>query len=365
MQPFKIKFDMWKSSSDYFLSVQKGELSFPVSVGVGLIRAAAWKSLGVGEEDIKQPLLRMGIERLLLMLESGDYPTESTITEQKITISVEDTVDFGNYLIKSCKFQTKTPTGSICEAASERDNLKRKTCQPLCDRCSIPSSDILCSHLCHPEGYSSGAGPAGQRGIQRAMCEKGHDPSNTRECKPDGKDCWELIYEPSEAIPEIPFDLADRVSDEIDFLNLAFEHAHHSKILELLHARSISDLFGECGDDEMCMFKVAVVADLINNLSVSETLSEEDQKGITGSINLLELYLSKFYPGLAGSLISKLRAVVKIRNSFPVHSQRRQLIETFQKLDIDYPITNWQKAWEKVLFAFWSSLRDLRRLIQS
>ncbi|GFP28217.1 hypothetical protein HKBW3S43_00558 [Candidatus Hakubella thermalkaliphila] len=369
MTPFTITFNEWEPRSGDVVSrcsflVVQGELEFLMSIGVPhMLWTTTWSKLE--EKDKKRLVLRVGLERLLKKLTSGDYPRESTKSSQEIILATDDEIEVDKYLVKLCKFQTKAPAGLVCKVAVENDQLQAKTCQPLCNECSIPDSDLLCSHLSHPECWSSVSQTSRSRDIGSAMCEKGRDPANTSECKPGGQQCWQLVFEPAKVAQEIPTDLPDRVADEIDFLNLAFVHVHSKRILELSQARSISDLYGSCATEQDFMFKVAVIADLVNKLSMADALSEEERDGIEGSVNLLEVYLNKFHQGFGDFLISNLRSIVDVRNSFPVHSKSKRLIKSFELLDIEYPVYHWQKAWEKVLFAFWSSLRKLRRLTMS
>lgn len=65
------------------------------------------------------------------------------------------------------------------------------------------------------------------------------------------------------------------------------------------------------------------------------------------------------------SLITKLRDVRRVRNVVPVvHSVKREQAEkTFQNLDIEFPIEDYQRTWIKILKTFIDILKELRDLL--
>jgi len=364
MQPFVISFNDWsKPGPDKYQCVfyaKQGELEFPIAITLDELRPVLHK-----KEVIKDKLPKIGLGYVLRKLESGDYPDETTRIYQDISLN-PDLFEAGmdEYSRKGCKFQTKTLAGLICEAAFSGDDLQGWTSQPLCDECEIPDSRFLCAHLSHPESYSSASSKS--RMMSDAMCEKKQDPEKTGGCNPGGKACWEFVFEFPKEVQKIPADLPERVADEIDFLNLVFREVHGSRILDILVVRSISDLHGSCSTKQQFIFKVQVVADLIDKLTIPENQLKEKPGENEGRLDIIERFLSESYPGSSTTLVSGLRDIRRVRHGFPAHSgTEKKLAAALENLDIPYPIDDYQKAWEKILWTFYAKLKELRLVVET
>ena len=374
MKPYSITYNLELGPNgewgpNFLFIVKRGQLQFPVAVDFSRMLVTKWERIGhLNEKELEQITLRIGVERILKMLAAGDVPQETEKTK-RIFVTPDNGIELDTYRQKACKFQSSISAGLICEIAVKDDELNSETCQPICDECGIPDSRVLCSHLSHPESYSSA--PSRKRMISGGLCERNEDPGDTTNCWPRHNRCWELLYKPPEVAKQIPSDLSERVVDEIDFLNLAFIKVYESKILDVPLAGSIGSLYGSCSTREEFIFKVQVVADLINKLSppkdlLKRKLSKDELKKNKKGLDQLGVFLDKFFSGSSSSSICSLKAIKRVRNDFPAHSgTEKKVLEEFEILDIPYPVFDYQKSWERVLFVFWSSLRDLRRLIMS
>ena len=135
-------------------------------------------------------------------------------------------------------------------------------------------------------------------------------------------------------------------------------------------ARTISELFGRCESAEDLQRRLAAVGDLLNRFQFIDGLPAGDQdddqgaklKPLAALAKLLELRA-----GLTGpvSPIFELRSIVKVRNTFPIHTQTGTTRESFRELGIDYPPTDWHVAWITILVALWSSIRRVREALQT
>ncbi len=372
MKSFTISFGGWERCGhpDFqcFFRVKRGELNFPISI---TLQGVCVMALNLSKEEVKELLPKIGLECILRKIAGGDYPDISTNGFQNILIDSPEQLDsyINKYSKKNCKFQSEETRGLMCNAHPITDELDGMTSRILCQKCLLPDSRTLCSYLVHPQVVGSKSQKKLERLISWAICEKGVDAGNTSKCVPGGNDCWEFVYEPPELIYEVPLDLPDRVADEMDFINLVFKDVCNKRVVKLSQARSVAGLYGDCKSEEDFMHKVAVISDIISNTSVKSFLSKERISDLetnkrTGSINELEAFLSERFPGFEESIVLNLRNIQKIRNSFPIHSRSMNLINSFNELYIEYPPLNWNDAYLKVLFSFWQSFRELRRLMQ-
>jgi hypothetical protein len=363
MKPFVVSFGDWLTSgadieAACFFNVSRGELRFPVSLSLSGTLGIVWRFEGKALQNV---LLKMALGRCRDLISSEDYPKESTHKFQDHVLTTNNSPEPESFVAKYCRFQAKSDTGPICKAAARDDPRRGRVSQPLCEQCTMPDSRLVCSHLSHPTVISKGTG----RLVADALCEKGSNPADANECVPGSRDCWELTYEPGKELSAIPNDLAARVSDEIDFLNLAFKEVHRTKILTIHNARSVSDLHGRCETADEFMNKVAILADLTAHISVIKLLPEELRQKDGGSIDILSVFLKIDYPGQEEEVTGNLRLITKVRNSFPIHSRTEGLLTSFDRLGIDYPPNDWDSAWKRVLNAFYLSLKNLRRVVMT
>jgi len=376
MKPFVITFAKYlpRNGRDLFkicrYRVSQGELKFPVNIA---ITSEAIISLNTPDEALKiSAFHKIGLQRLKKKLASGNYPKQSTTNCEEILITSDNVpLDMTRFLEETCKYQQKGLSGPICIIGEDN----KLTTKQLCTECFLPDDNRRCDHLIH---LSSGSkvnidGKITEREITEAYCEKGEQLDNPTTmvsmCISCQRPCWEQIYEIPQPAIGIPIDLPDRVADEIDFLNLLFDKKYSCQFIDISQARSIRDIGNECKTEEEFVHKVQVVGHLINDIKIRDVPSVKKQsakgKNKLLSIAALKVFLSDNYQGASAVVVTNLEHIRTIRDDYPTHTKtRRDVTVSLDALQINFPIQNWQDAWQKVLYAFWESLNKLRLLIQ-
>ncbi|MBI4834139.1 MAG: hypothetical protein HY811_04900 [Planctomycetes bacterium] len=359
----------------YRFRVNQGKLSFPVNIA---ITSEAICNLEINDDDknqdviIEQVFLRIGLQRLREKLGQGNYPKETTINCEEILItSANMPLDIQQLLQKKCGHQRKGLMGPVCNISMNQSPSESLTTPFFCDKCSHPDSRLMCSHLIHPmsQGYKDTKDIITSREIIKAYCNKGEILEDFKAmcCVPVARKCWEQIYETFQPAINIPVDLSDRVADEIDFLNLLFDKKYNKPFLMISQARSIRDSGSDCKTKEEFIHKIQVIGHLINDIKIRDILIESksvNEKGGVSSITALKRFLEDNYPNYPLDILSNFEHIRTIRDDYPTHTKtRKDITASFDFLRIEFPVQDWQKAWEKVLYAFWNSLYKLRLLV--
>lgn len=107
------------------------------------------------------------------------------------------------------------------------------------------------------------------------------------------------------------------------------------------------------------------VADVLESLRVPNDLLSPDQSGARGALKRVELALTATRLDQNGKdrvreAVAKLRSVVRIRVGLQHGDAAKDLPEHFGKLQIPYPPTDWEVAWNQVLARTVDSLVALR-----
>lgn len=311
-------------------------------------------------------LLKLSIEKIIAILKSTDlveldkrfefiYHSENLPNPQKL-------------LQKKCKYQEKEINGLYCLVAADNDKAEGRTTISVCEKCILPSEEIICSYLCHPLTKGMHGDNTLLDRVVYGYCEIGND-LNIRECIPGGKSCWKKIIEPAKEEAIIPNDISERLIEELDFVNLAFKDRFKAPLFNFSQARSILDISSECKSKEDFTHKIHAICDLVSRMNVAKLIDKEElnelkDKKVAGSINLFEHFLKNNFSDdfeiIRSSVILPLRKLHTIRKDYPTHSVTENLAQAFNGLGVEYPPLDWQEAYNKIMYATWHSLKYLR-----
>lgn len=269
------------------------------------------------------------------------------------------------YEWKECDFQERGRTGTMCRAAHPRDLAQRRTTRAACERCGLPSMDILCRNLVDFETTGAEAGGRLERSLVGARCdiesEEFADPTrDAKRCVPGGWDCWVQTYAPEEAVPPaVPAAAQFSIADAIDQLNTAFRKRYKRRLIEIEHARSIEDLMGECPTDEAFQHKLQVVAGLLEGMQLSRLLTGQEAEGSQGSIDLLDRLSARDFSRVPAQYLRSLRNINKLSAGYPRHPKVKNIERAHAELGLPYPVTDYAKGWAIVSETFIQTLRQL------
>jgi hypothetical protein len=309
------------------------------------------------------------IEEIEQRLRAGTLPPDdgSATVEILYDSSQVPTLQAVGQRDKECLWQVREPRNWQCRATS--DLAHSEASRAMCANCDIPDARIICTHLVHPQvAFLQTFGTAGMRQSVGAQCDLGHDAGDGARCRlARGMPCWRRHVDPPRPRFAIPPNPAGAVADELDYLRLVFRDRYHVDVLTVPQARSISELFGGCDSEADFHRRVAIVADLIGHLTPHAALPEE-QRTHDGrplpSLLAFERLLERDYPEIV-SAVRPLRLITRARNTFPIHTNTSEAVETMRRLGITYPATDWNVAWLTTLTAFWTSLQQIRQSVQT
>jgi hypothetical protein len=318
------------------------------------------------EEDMPAlALARLEVE--LRTVGASLFASDEGPTEILFWIDEIETARSARSTRKECVWQERALREWSCLAhVGEGTNA---TTPSLCAGCRVPDERVVCAHLMKP-GISLSRTSA--KVMSAPGCMIGNDPADGADCRIGGKPCWTRIIETRIASPlDPPRDLPRSISDELDFLRLvARDRLGISDAVPVPQARSISELFGECDSAEDLQRRLATLGDLINRLDFIDALDPTDRNDGQGqklkSLGALDKLLEVKQTGTSGTggPVSVLRSIVRVRNTFPMHTQPATR-ESFRAVGIDYPPADWHIAWTQILLGFWSAIRRVREALQT
>lgn len=371
MDKYKIEFGQWEDrpnthdvSEFAILYVCTGGVALPLSIQMSGTLEAMLPSMSKNQK--RQRMLRVALPRLISKLNSMEAPKVSTstfiLTESFSSNDLElFKIDLG--LTKQCLFKEKNLNGLFCHAAADADTLNGKTSSAVCAACDLPDDVLRCANMTHPEVISlcSDAGCHGKRVISY-FCDIKTAASDHTKCVPGGNACWLQEINNMPQTPEIAGDIAERMIDELQYMNLSFHKAFNCSLLRLNDPRTIANIFTPCDSQEEFTTKVACLTDLLNNLDLS-SIKDEIPADVKGTINRLEYFLKLKAVLLDEKPIKTLRKIISLRNSFPIHSGSAAFLKVCEELGVKYPPDSWKKAWDIIIYNAWRSFRSLRTML--
>jgi hypothetical protein len=61
-------------------------------------------------------------------------------------------------------------------------------------------------------------------------------------------------------------------------------------------------------------------------------------------------------------LIDVFRNIIRIRQGFPIHSDKAGIISSLKYFELKYPIEDFSSAWKIILFNYRDALKELREI---
>jgi hypothetical protein len=354
---------------------------------VGIVRARVARSAMMSGSlaDINWPrfLTLAVLEETEAGLIAGAMPDG-----QDVTLDLSYDWDDAEYILnlagglKQCEWRRPAESrGSVCTAAKPSD--PEPTTQALCQFCELPDSRFVCSGLVHPVvKYSGGVGvyvDGGEgapsepgRYIEEAYCEVSVAGGAWSGCVPWQRDCWYRMVETGRTPPRADESSPRRLIDEIPYLRLTY--ADHftirgSEFWPNADERAVAEILHVCLSPEDFHRSVAALDTVITRMDPCPQLSEErrTQDGTkVGSIVGLARVLEDRCGAPNLSVVEQLKALHRVRNSYPAHPRSDDLTAALRTLGIDhYPPHDWRLAWWQVAATVAEAITDIRLAIQT
>lgn len=144
--------------------------------------------------------------------------------------------------------------------------------------------------------------------------------------------------------------LASKITDRRDNINAVFHQKYKEKLLLIDQERSLYELVREVHNKEEFAYRLISLGALASNYNVKRLKKITDNKTKDlKSISLLEEYLKKI-EGANLHCIKILRNIRTLRNGYPIHGDHLdKVLEAHSFFMIDYPIKDYEQAWNMLL----------------
>ena len=172
------------------------------------------------------------------------------------------------------------------------------------------------------------------------------------------------IESPKNTIGEIieTNQLADEIVQLRDNINTLFYDKYKEILLFLNEERGILNFFRKVQTEEEFTHRLASLGELIKNMNSKKLINLIDQEENNGSISLLEIFIKQL--GFKNfEVINIFRKINRIRQGFPIHTDKAVIISSLKYFDLNYPIENYKIAWNTILISYRNGLKELKEII--
>jgi hypothetical protein len=288
------------------------------------------------------------------------------------------------YLRKACRYQIEDHGDLLCSAAAASDptivgSSGRRhlapTSRSLCDGCAMPSADLVCSHLMHPEVTGLGVAEGGNemRYLAGALCDLGHaEVHSPGGCQAGGHSCWRRLIDdrPPVIVSEPPLVALPEALDFLDAIwRLTFGKSH--RLLRLSTVSEPAGLARSAHSADELDARLSDLADVLDRLVVDASLTSaaNDGKPLKGSLNCVRSALSnQLAPSGAADAVAACSVLQKVRGLRHT-SQHSGMASDFPRLLRELGVADrrpdFQAVWSDVsrvaANAVMTIVRELRR----
>lgn len=158
--------------------------------------------------------------------------------------------------------------------------------------------------------------------------------------------------------------LANEIIVLRDNINVLIDSKTNESLFKLSQERNILYLFRKVETEEQLTFAIASLTNLITNLNnkllrkISPDAENDDK-----SLVLLTKFLSSI-DNEHDEIIKDLRLIYKLRQAFPIHTDKADIVKTLKKIGIDYADKDYDKIWNILLRKYCDSLYLIMKKIK-
>lgn len=158
--------------------------------------------------------------------------------------------------------------------------------------------------------------------------------------------------------------IADSIIELRDNINALIYFKNKDTLLKLGQERNILSLFRAIDNQEQFSYAIATLGNLVNDLNVDllRKITGNIDKNIQ-SFGLLEIFLTKI-DNSPNESIEIFKTLNRIRQGFPIHTDKAEIIKNLKKVGIEYPIGNHNEAWRILINIYKNGLTDLLKKIK-
>ena len=158
--------------------------------------------------------------------------------------------------------------------------------------------------------------------------------------------------------------IADNIIELRDNINAIIYNKHRDNLLVLVQERNILNLFRKIDNREQLSYAISTLGNLVTDLNTKllKKITQNKDKEIK-SLELLDLFLGTIEKD-QNQIIDILKTINRIRQGFPVHSDKTGIIDNLKKFDISYPIVDYDRTWQILLENYNLALSELLEKIK-
>jgi hypothetical protein len=158
--------------------------------------------------------------------------------------------------------------------------------------------------------------------------------------------------------------IADTIIELRDNINALTYSKHKENLLFLVQERNILNLFRRIDNREQFSYAISSLGNLASDMNTKllRKLTNNDEEDVK-SLRLLELFLGTI-DDEKNNIIEILKTINRIRQGYPVHSDKTGIIQHLKKFDIDYPIIDYDLTWQILLEKYNIALEELLEKIK-
>jgi len=156
--------------------------------------------------------------------------------------------------------------------------------------------------------------------------------------------------------------IVSEIIEKIDSINLLMKKNYEIKLFEIQEQKIWNSLLEPCQDKKDFVLHITALSSLIDWINIKGLKDFLKIESKNGSINYLEKFLQEKYSHYDLNIIKRLRRIFTIRKMF-VHKVIQESIKAIRELNEEYPNTNYEKLWDKILLDFYLSLRQLEEIL--
>lgn len=158
--------------------------------------------------------------------------------------------------------------------------------------------------------------------------------------------------------------IADSIIELRDNINALIYFKNKDILLKLGQERNILHLFRTIDNQEQFSYAIATLGNLVNDLNVDflRKVTSNSDKDIK-SFGLLEIFLNAI-DTTPNESIEIFKTINRIRQGFPIHTDKAEIIKNLKKIGIEYPIENHNDSWQILLKYYKNGLTDLLNKIK-
>ena len=162
-------------------------------------------------------------------------------------------------------------------------------------------------------------------------------------------------------------ELASQIIDLRDAVNAVYGEKHKKRLLSLAQERALFELSRRCDTREEFSHRVVSLCGLATSIDSSALPAPGGTPSEGGSIDRLGVFLRETYPGAASDeIMQDLTRFNHLRRMYPTHTDEASgVLAAFHHFGIEYPVHDYQQAWERLLDRYRVLLSRLLQLLRT